>query len=325
MVGILGSGDVARAALWRGVAAMERAGIPIQQSIARAVEQGGVGDALLRTVRHDLEEGLGIEEAFARAPFLEELERRLIAAGARSGKLPDVLEDLAAHFEDRAATKRALAMSVAYPVFLLHAAVVLPSLPVLVTGGVPAFLAAVLVPLGIAYAVALALVLGLRALRRANRRAADGLLLAIPVLGGLLRKRALATALHVLRLLYASGISVVDAVDAAAAACPNAVVGDVFARARARMVDGMTIAQAFVAEPSLPPSVQGMIATGAASGALDDLLGRAARALDDEAKLARSALVAVLGVLVFLLAAGLVGYKVFSFYSDLYGKALKGF
>lgn len=325
MVGLPGSGDVERASLWRRLAALERAGVPIQQNLATVVDQGGLGDTLLRTVKHDLDEGLGMDVAFGRAPLLEELERRIITAGAKSGRLPEVLEDLATHFEERAATKRAIVMSVAYPLFILHAAAVLPNVPLLVSKGTTEFLHAVLVPLLTAYAVVIALVLGWRALRSGSRTTADAIVLRTPLLGGLAQKRSLSAGLDVMRLLYASGVSVIDAAEAAAASCPNAVVGAAFTRARQRMIDGQTIAQAFVAEPMIPSTVQGLISSGATSGALDDLLGRAARMLDDDAKLARKALLAVLGTVAFLIAAGLVAYKVISFYADFYGQLNKAF
>lgn len=319
MRGLLGFQDVERASLWRRLSAMERAGIPIQTSIGRLIEQGGGARALV-PVAERLKEGVGLGEAFKASPAISALEQRLMDAGSRGGRLPEVMDELGAHFEDRAAVKRALVFGLAYPVLLIHAAVFLPSLPLLVSDGAGAFFAAVLTPLAIAYAVIAALVLGWRAMRSASPRAADGLVLSIPLLGAVAGKRALSSSLDVLRLLYASGVPILEAVEAAASACPNAAVGERFVRIRERMVAGESLGQAFTHERDMPTQVLDLVTTGETSGRLDDLLGRAARSLDDEAKLARRALIAGLGVLAFLFAAGMVAYKVISFYADYFGK-----
>lgn len=319
MRGLLGFRDVERASLWRRLSAMEKAGIPIQTSIGRVVEQGGGGRALV-PVAERLRDGVGLGEAFKAAPAISPLEQRLVDAGSRGGRLPEVFDELGAHFEDRASVKRALVFGLAYPVFLVHAAVILPSLPVLVTDGVSGFLTAVLTPLLIAYASIAAVVLLWGAARSANPRAADGLILAIPVLGAVAGKRALSSSLDVLRLLYASGVPILEAVEAAASACPNAAVGERFVRIRARMAAGESLGQAFTGERDMPTQVLDLVTTGETSGRLDELLGRAARALDDEAKLARRALIAALGVVAFLIGAGIVAFKVISFWSGYFGK-----
>jgi general secretion pathway protein F len=318
--GLLGFEDVERASLWRRLSAMERAGIPVQTSIGRLIEQGGAGARALGPVAECLKDGVGIGEAFKGAPAISQLEQRLIDAGSRGGRLVEVMDELGAHFEDRAAVKRALVAGLAYPVFLVHAAIVLPSIPLLVSDGVGAFFMAVLTPLAIAYAVIAMLVLGWRALRSANPRAADGLVLSIPLVGAVAGKRALSSSLDVLRLLYASGVPILEAVEAAASACPNAAVGERFVRIRARMGSGESLAQAFSGERDMPTQVLDLVTTGETSGRLDDLLGRAARALDDEAKLARRALIAGLGVMAFLVGAGIVAYKVISFWAGYFGK-----
>ncbi len=309
------------------MSAMERAGIPIQVSLERVVQQGGAG-RLLEPVKADLAEGLSIGEAFARADGLTELERRLIGAGSKGGRLPDVLDDLAAHFEDRAAVKRSLAAGLAYPVFLMHAAVVLPSLSLIISEGLGAFFLAVLTPLAVAYAAVAMCLLGWRALRAGSPLTADRLLLSLPVLGGVVRKRALTTSLDVLRLLYASGVPALEATEAAAAACPNAEVARWFQRIHDALVDGMSLGQAFAAEPQMPANVVDLVATGETSGSLDDLLGRAARQLEDEAKLARRALIVAAGVAAFFVGAAVVAWKIYSFWAGYYegiNRAMDGF
>lgn len=324
MRGLLGFTDVERASLWRRLAVMERAGIPIQQSIARVVEQGGEGRVLV-PMQAALTAGEDIARAVEAAPALSPLERRIVGAAAKGGQLPEALDDLALHFEERAAIKRALALDLAYPLLIVHLACILPNAALLVSDGVGAFLAASLLPLGVAWGVLVGTIVAWRALRAASPLAMDSVVLGIPAVGMVAKKRALSTSLRVMRMLYVSGVSIIDATEAAAVTCPNAAVGAAFARIRQRMIDGMTIGQAFSTEPVMPQSVLDLVVTGEKAGRLDDLLARAGQQLDDEGKLARRVLLGVLGAMAFLLAAGLVAYKVISFYVGYFDQLNKGF
>lgn len=317
---MIGTRDLARASLWHRIAASEKAGIPITTSIARAVDGGGEG-RVLAPAQAALGRGEDLTTAMTAATELSTLEQRLIGAGAKSGHLPEALESLAKHLEERARTKRRLAGGVAYPVFLLHAASVLPALPSLITDGLGGFLQAALTPIAVLWGVVGIVVLVGRAARSAAPLAWDGFLLHVPLLGGLLRREALATALHALRLLYQSGIPLLEALEVAAGACPNAAIAARLLVVRRRMIDeGCTLAQALVGEPHFPREVLDLVTSGEQAGQLDQMLARATDRLAEDAKVARTALLALTITMVFLFAAGVVAYKVISFYADLYGK-----
>jgi general secretion pathway protein F len=317
---MIGTRDLARASLWHRIAASEKAGIPITTSIARAVDGGGEG-RVLAPAQAALHRGEDLATAMTAATELSTLEQRLIGAGARSGHLPEALDALARHLEERARTKRRLAGGLAYPLFLLHAASVLPALPTLITDGAAGFLKAAFTPILILWgAVAIVVLVG-RAARSAAPIAWDGLLLHVPLLGGVLRRESLATALHALRLLYQSGVPLLEAVEVAAGACPNAAVAARLLVVRRRMIDdGSTLAQALVGEPYFPREVLDLVTSGEQAGQLDAMLARASDRLVEDAKVARTAGLAVASGMAFLLAAGVVAFKVISFWADYANK-----
>ena len=318
---LLGSQDHVRGQVLRQLATTERAGIPFATAAQRIASGRGATAQLARPLLAGLEAGDDVGAAFARAPGFSPLEQRTIAAAAKAGILPEAFARLADLCEERVALRRKLVASLAYPFFLLHAAVFLPAVPTLIQGGLAAYAWETLVPLGALYGASAAGLALFRALRGANPVAADGLILATPGLGGVVRKRALAVSLRSLSLLLRSGISVLEALPAVAETCPNAALGRVFARVGQHAADGADVGEAFALEASaFPAEVVDYAATGSRTGQLDTLLDQAATELELSARAGQTALLALGGVVAFLIVAALVAYKVIGFYAELYGQ-----
>ena len=307
-------GASARAGVYRRLATMEKAGIPLRQSLERLSDQGGPAASLLRPVRGRLEAGKDAAEAFVGAPGFSPFEGRLIAAGAKSGNLPDTFEALAAHMEERVRVRRGMVLALAYPLFLVHLAVFLPSLKILFEpkGGLGKYLLYTVVPLGTAYVAVITAAILFVGWRRADPERVDMLLLRIPALGGLLRDRALAAALRVLRLSYGSGITLATALDATAEACPNRHLAAIFARARLRVAKGEPLSAALADAKDLPPDVFDMISSGETAGELAELLEKSEQALNASAEHRTRLLLGALTGVAFLLAALLVALQVIS-------------
>lgn len=305
-------GANARAGVYRRLATMEKAGISLRQSLDRLSEQGGAAGELLRPVRGRLEAGKDAAEAFVGAPGFSAFEGRLIAAGARSGNLPDTFEALAETMEARVRLRRGLFLALAYPLFLMHLAVFLPTLRILFQpkGGLIPYLLATAVPLGAVYLLVGVSVVLLLSWRSKDPVRVDGLLIRIPVLGGVLRDRALASALRVLRLSYGSGITLATALEATAEACPNRALADMFARARPRVAAGEPLSAALADARDLPADVLDMITSGETAGELAELLEKSEQALTASADHRTRLLMGALTTGAFLLAALLVAVQV---------------
>src|SRR5271168_2172300 len=116
---MFGNSEARRAALYRQLAALEDAGIPL----ATAVQK--VADPRLKTVSKLLDDGAEPGAAWELAGFTS-LEVALVKAGAKGGMLVATFRDLEQIFEDRAAAARRLLVTLAYPVGVIHLAVLLP-------------------------------------------------------------------------------------------------------------------------------------------------------------------------------------------------------
>jgi type II secretory pathway component PulF len=313
---MLGSADSNRASLYRQLASLEDAGIPLRTALERVSERD------LLPVGRALDEGLEPGDAWSRAACFTPLEVTLVRAGARSGQLAESFHSLSQVFEETAQTKRSLIAGFAYPVILIHLAVLLPKLYVLVGQGLGPYARATLVPLAIGYAAIVSFVALGRAFARMSPAAAGSLLQAVPLLGKLLVKRALAHALGTLVAVYRAGVPVTEAVEAAAATATLFPVRAGFLRIRRRLEEGATIGEAFQAETTFPKDVREAAATGALTGKLEEQLGGARRRLESEAALQRSLLITILPIVTYLAVAFVIGYMVISFWTNLYGGQL---
>ena len=313
---MLGFGEARRAQVYTKLASLEEAGIPLKTAIEK------IDDPALVRAAQALGDGKLPGEAWEHGGF-SPLEIVIVRAGAKGGQLVESFRSLSEIFEDRARTKRDLALGLAYPVFLLHAVVLIPQLPLLVSNGLGAYLRATLVPLGIAYAVVLVLASTAKPVKRAFPQLVDGIVGRLPLVGGLARRNALAHGLHAFLALYRAGVPAREAVDMASDAAPLSQVRWAFRRVGERLASGATIGDAFFQEKTFPVLVREAASTGSVSGHLEETLGAASRQIAEEAKALKRMLLGMLPVLAFFVAAAAVGWTVISWakgYADMLNK-----
>lgn len=323
---MIGRSDRARARVYQQLATMEKSGLPIMRSVERIVSRGGLGKAMLTPVLRELQDGQDLGTAWGASGEISILEARVVGAGAQAGALPETFLQLGELYDDRARTKSEIVASLAYPVFLLHMAILIPSVVVWFKDGLPAFLMTILVPLGILYGTTIGSFVVYRGLKATSRAAVDGFLLQLPVIGAIVKKLSISLSLKAMEAMYRNGVPILEATLTAGEVCPNRVLGDAFTRIADGLREGLEIGEAFEREARyFPDVVLDTVATGAMSGQLDEMLKRANIVLEDEAKQARKLLIWILGGAAFAFAALVVAYQVISFYSNLMGQYEKLF
>jgi type II secretory pathway component PulF len=307
---VFGSFESRRAALYRQLAALESAGIPLRTAVER------LEDPLMRAIAAALDDGAAPGDAWARAPF-SPLEIALVKAGTKSGQLVETFHSLEQIFELRASSRRKLALGLAYPVLLLHLVGLFPHIAELVTDGFFKYLRHTYPPFVVGYAGLFAFLVLARTAKKAVPALADGVVAAIPVVGSLAKKGALVHALQAFLALYRAGVPVRDSAEGARDASDFYPVGAAFDRVRQRLDDGAGIGDAFQ-DPYFPVDVREAAATGALTGKLEDTLGGARRTLEDQAATQRAFLLWAIPMIVYLGAALAVGYAVVSFWSGYF-------
>jgi type II secretory pathway component PulF len=142
--------------------------------------------------------------------------------------------------------------------------------------------------------------------------ARDTLLLRLPLVGRLEHLSALSRFARTLSTLISGGIPVDRALRIVAPVVGNAVITGQIAASADRVVEGATLSESLRPHPEIPPTLVQMVAVGEESGALGDLLYRAADAMDEETNARLARLLSLLEPLIILVMGTVVAFIVVS-------------
>jgi type IV pilus assembly protein PilC len=335
------------AAFTRQFAVMIDAGLPLVTCLdllGTGESDRGLAHAILHT-RGEVERGSSLADAMKKHPAVfDPLYANMIAAGETGGILDTILERLAIYIEKAVKLRGQVRSAMIYPAAVITIAGIV--IVVILWKVIPTF-AALFAGLGAELPLPTRIVVALSdglvgslpwlvggvvgsvfAFRRYaatpnGRRVVHSALLAMPVLGPLLRKIAVARFCRTLGTLIASGVPILDGLDITAATSGNAVIEDALLTARRSIERGDTIAAPLRQTAVFPPMVVQMIGAGEATGALDTMLGKIADFYEEEADAAVAGLVSLLEPLMVAFLGLVVGGIVIAMYLpmfDLIGK-----
>lgn len=284
----------------RQFATLVRSGTPVDEAlhaVSRQTEKTRLSNMLM-AVRSKVKEGHPLATAMGDFPHIfSELFRATVAAGEQSGHLDKVLERLADYTETRHALQQKFQLALIYPVLIALVAVavvvglvgyVVPKVVSVFEGmgqELP-FLTQALIALSDFLQATWWLLLGglVVALftfasmmkREGPRRRFHALLLRLPLISRLVRGGNTARFARTFSILASSGVPVLDAMRISAEVVTNLPMRTAVEQAAQRVREGMAIHKALDASGYFPPMTVHLIASGEASGNLDEMLERAA-------------------------------------------------
>lgn len=325
-----GIGALDRALLTRQLATLIGAAIPIEEAIgavAQQTEKRQVRNTLM-TVRARVLEGFSLAAAFAEhAHSFPGMYRAAVAAGEHSGRLDRVLEGLADYTERQQQTQQNVQMAMLYPVILTTISLaigvalmtyVVPQMVDVFEGSdrplpritrivmaISAMLAGywpLLLLLLVAAGVVIAMLLRQPEVERRWHRT----LLRIPLVSRVARGRAAAQLSSTLAMMTSSGVPLVEALRIGGEVIGNRFLRERVEEAGRRVSEGTSLASALRDVGHFPPLMLHMIASGEASGELDEMLARVARQQENEIERLVTAAVRLFEPLMLLVMGGLV-------------------
>lgn len=314
----------------RQLATLIRSALPVEealQSVARQTEKARLRSILL-AVRARVNEGHSLAVGLDGFPrVFPELFRATVAAGEQSGHLDAVLERLADYTERRQQLRQKMALALFYPTLLTGMAILVTSallayvvpkvvgvfndlghqLPPLTRAliAVSGFLQSYgLILLGVIVVLA---VVWSRLLRRETVRSAyHGLLLRLPLIGRLTRGSNTARFARTFSILFGSGVPVLEALRISAQVLSNLPMRQAVMEVADRVREGSSIHTALERTGLFPPMTVHLIASGEASGHLDEMLERAANNQERELETMTAALLGAFEPLLILVMGGIV-------------------
>jgi general secretion pathway protein F len=314
----------------RQLATLARSGLPLDEALAavgQQAEQKNVKRVTLG-VRSGVIEGKTLAQALGEFPSVfPPLFRATIEAGESSGKLDGVLERLADYVERRQVLQQKVLVAAIYPAFLVVFSIAIVT--ALLTYVVPKIVAVFAdldaqLPLltrglialsdflreyglGLLVLGAVALIAFGQAMRSDEfKRRVHRFTLRLPLVGPVIRSNNTGRFTRTLGILFGSGVPILDAMRIGAQVVSNLPMRDAIETATMRVREGAAVNKSLAESGLFPPITLHLIASGEASGRLDEMLDRAAEQQEREVETLVGAVMAALGPALVVVMGGLV-------------------
>jgi type IV pilus assembly protein PilC len=326
----------------RQFSVMIDAGLPLVQCLdilGNQEDNQHFSQVILQT-RTDVEGGASLADAMKRHPkTFDTLYANMIAAGEAGGILDTILKRLAIYIEKSVKLKSQVQSAMIYPIAVVVIAAVvvgvilwkvIPTFAQLFEGlgaqlPLPTRVVIALsnnlvtyMPFLIVGSVVFSFVFTRYYATENGRRAVDGGMLKLPILGSILRKIAVARFCRTLSTLMASGVPILDGLDITARTSGNAVIEDAILVTRTSIERGETIADPLRATGVFPSMVVQMIGVGEATGALDTMLAKIADFYEEEVDTAVAGMLTLLEPVMIAFLGGVVGGIVIAMYMPIF-------
>jgi type IV pilus assembly protein PilC len=294
----------------RQFSVMIDAGLPLVQclDILASQQENKFFQQVLTQTRQDVEEGSTLAVAMSRHPkVFDQLFVNMIEAGETGGILDIILQRLSTFIEKIVKLRRDVISAMIYPsAVIVIACLVVAAILIFV---IPQFQTIFLgllgpnekLPLPTRVVVAfsdfvagwgglcilagiIAAFVSIRTYRRTTDglRNTDRLLLKAPIIGGVLRKIAIARFSRTLSTLLSSGVPILQSLDITARTAGNVVIEEAIRGIRTGVERGESFVEPLKATDVFPNMVAQMVGIGEQTGALDSMLGKIADFYEQE-------------------------------------------
>ncbi|MBK6722029.1 MAG: type II secretion system F family protein [Acidobacteria bacterium] len=313
------------------LSALLRAGIPVLQAIGLLKTRAG--SANLRAVLTDVEEkiknGVPLSEAFEAQGMFPRIYTASLLAGEKSGALDDVLSRFVTYLRRSVAVSRKLRGALAYPAFLLLAAVIMVAFLTLyivprmsdlfkslaANRSLPTVTLAVLwvsnaIVNNILWLGPLLIIVGLAIFvwlrTESGKLVLHKALLKIPIAGQLIRNMATAQMTRSMSTLLSGGITVPDSWDISSQSINNLELRRRSQNVLPMIREGRSFTDALEMANWVPPLGLDMIGIGEKSGSLREMLDEVAEFYDAEAEVRLEQFTTLLEPMILLVMAAVV-------------------
>lgn len=315
----------------RQLASLLSAGITVVRALDMLYQQVESKKAkkCIGEVYEAVQRGRSLSEAFKEQKgVVPNIMISMISAGEESGRLDEIMERLAEHFQKDAKLKNKVSSAMVYPKILagLTGAVSIGLLTFLVPkiantiedlgGDLPALtkgLIALSHSLTHYFYIYIGVIVGIVYIFKMWKSSESGglqwskLMLTMPVVGKATKMNAAARFTRTVSTLLKSGISVLTAVEITEKSLDNLILEQKLAEARTEIRKGQSLSKSIRGITEFPPMIYAMVAIGEESGTLDTILNKAADFFEDEADSATSKMTAALEPIMIIIMAIIVG------------------
>jgi general secretion pathway protein F len=319
-----------RALITRQMATLIAAALPVEEALLAVSQQTEKRalQSMLLAIRSKVMEGFSLTDSLADYPrAFPNLYRATIAAGEATGHLDLILNRLADFTESQHLARQKIQQAMVYPIILFVLTIVIlagllgyvvpdivkvfrdseQELPRLTSGliAVSDFLqdnGLVIFSLVVVTVVAIRQLLTIESIRRSY----DRRLLHVPLVAKMSRGFNTAQFASTLSILNSSGVPLVDAMRISGQVLSNSWLREKVTEATVKVSEGTSLKVALEQSGYFPPMMLHMIASGEASGELDDMLTRTADHMQQDVEALTGILLSLFGPMMLLIMGGAV-------------------
>src|SRR5436309_6209435 len=297
--------------------------------------------SVVRELRADVEGGLLLSQAMSRHPkIFDRLYVSMVEAGEAAGILDVVLDRVAYQIEKATQLKRRVKGAMTYPTMVLtFATLVLIGLlmflvPVFVkifatlNGKLPTLTQYVVnvsdvlrKDYYIIFPTAIALFFAIKKFKKTEqgRQLWDRIKLKIPMkIGDVVLKVTMARFSRTLSTLVAAGVDIIKSLEITGQTAGNWVIESALADVRAKVHQGVPIAQPLIDNEIFPPMVAQMVKIGEETGELEKMLGKIADFYEDEVDAAIQSLTSIVEPIMMIAVGCMVGVIIIAMYMPMF-------
>ena len=314
----------------RQLATLIAAGLPIEEALLAVSKQNEnpKNKAMLIAIRSKVMEGYSIANSFAEFPrAFPSLYRATVAAGEAVGHLDLVLNKLADYTESQEESRAKIQQAMVYPIilFLLTISILAGLLGYVVPDIVKVFadtgqqlptLTTVIISLsdfvkdfGFLLMIGIGVVIFVvkRVLKVPSIRLSfDRRIFHLPLVSKMSKGLNVSQFASTLSILSSSGVPLVEAMRISGQVLSNTWLQLKVNEATISVSEGMSLNVALEQSGYFPPMLLHMIASGEASGKLDDMLSRVAKSMQQDVEVLLSVLLSLFGPFMLLIMGGAV-------------------
>ena len=311
-------------------ATLVRSGLPVEEALRTVAQQSEKArlKSMVVAVRSRVMEGHSLASALSDFPHIfSELYRATIEAGEQSGHLEVVLERLADYTETRQQISQKMSQALIYPVLLtLVAIVVVVGLLTFVVPKIvqvfesigqelPGLTKALIATseflssngVYLLFGILVALVIFSYLMRiEGFKKAFHRFLLGLPLVGRMVRGVNAARFARTLSIVAASGVPILDGLRISSQVISNLPMREAVLTAANKVREGAAISSALDASKYFPPMTIHLIASGEASGNIENMLERAADSQEREMEALTTGLLGIFEPVLILAMGGIV-------------------
>jgi type IV pilus assembly protein PilC len=327
----------------RQLSTMMKAGVPLLQAFD-IVGRGSTNPRmtrLLNEIRGDVETGTSLSSAFRKHPqYFDALYCNLVEAGESGGILEELLARLALYQEKTIAIKQKVKSALIYPTSVV--VVAFGVLTVIMIFVIPSFKEVFTsfgaeLPAPTLFVMAMSdafihywwLIFGviliggytfIQSWKRSEKMQffMDRLLLKMPIFGDLVMKSVVARWTRTLSTMFAAGVPLVEALDSVGGTSGNLVFAQATLQIQRDVAAGSALTTAMTSANVFPTMVLQMSSIGEESGALDDMLARAAEFYEEEVDEMVKGLSTLMEPIIIVVLGTLIGGIVVSMYLPIF-------